>query len=132
MKSCYCNSGKIVEECCEPFLSGEKLPETAEQLMRSRYSAYVLADVNYILKTTHPSQRKYYSATAIKKWASSSKWLKLDVLATETGLASDTKGTVTFKAYYFDEKNMPQIHHEHSSFVKEKGSWYFLEGEVKW
>lgn len=130
MTSCFCTSGKLVEDCCEPFIKGEKLPETAEQLMRSRYSAYVLADVNYILKTTYPSQRKHYVAAAIKKWATSSKWFKLDVLAKTKGTANDDLGTVTFKAYYFNEKNEPLIHHEHSRFRKENGIWYFSDGDV--
>jgi SEC-C motif domain protein len=131
MTTCYCNSGLPFESCCEPYLAGEKAPETAEQLMRSRYSAYVTADVNYILKTTYPSQRKYYSAAGIKKWATTSKWIKLEILATEKGSAADTQGTVTFKAYYINEQNLPVVHHEHSLFKKEKGIWYFLEGEVR-
>jgi SEC-C motif-containing protein len=131
MTPCYCGSGLSFESCCEPFLLGDQSPETAEQLMRSRYSAYVEADVRYILKTTHPSKRKYYSAASIKKWATSSKWIKLEVIATENGSATDDKGTVTFKAYYSNEENLPLVHHEHSYFIKEKGIWFFLEGEVK-
>jgi len=127
---CYCCSGDAYAHCCEPFLENITHPETAEELMRSRYSAYVLAKVDYILNSTHSSTRKSYSASSIKKWATSSKWLKLEIMDTEDGTIHDTKGRVVFKAYYLNEKNFPQIHLEDSSFIKENGRWYFLKGEV--
>ncbi|MCK5230331.1 MAG: SEC-C domain-containing protein, partial [Desulfobulbaceae bacterium] len=54
---CPCNSGEPYSECCAPLLAGDKNAITAEDLMRSRYTAYVERDVKYLLKTWHPSTR---------------------------------------------------------------------------
>ncbi len=131
MSLCYCCSGISFEQCCDPIIKEDKAAETAEALMRSRYSAYAVAAVDYLLKTTHVSTRKSYTASSIKKWAVSSKWLKLEILSKEKGTFSDSNGNVEFKAYYLDAKNIPQIHHEYSSFVKENGQWFFVSGEVR-
>ena len=131
MKPCYCGLGKEYEQCCEPILKDQKKAQTAEALMRSRYTAYTIADIPYLVQSTHPSQRHFYSATDLKRWALSSKWVRLEILSTEMGKASDTKGFVEFKAYFVDEDLVPQIHHEYSTFSKENGVWYFLKGELK-
>ena len=55
---CPCGSGKTYDECCEPFIRGKAFPETAEQLMRSRYSAYTLQEIPYITDTLHPDHRE--------------------------------------------------------------------------
>jgi SEC-C motif-containing protein len=90
--------------------------------MRSRYSAYVTVSVDYLLRTTHPSVRKYYSAKAIRAWAEENTWLKLEITRVATN-------TVTFSAHYLNAQGIPEIHREHSTFRQEKGTWYFLEGE---
>jgi SEC-C motif domain protein len=118
--SCPCCSEKPFSECCEPFISGEQLPQTPEELMRSRYTAYTLIDVEYLIKTTHPKMRKYYSAKSIKAWAQNCKWLKLEVL-------SASGVNVHFKAYYEEDGEL-DVHEEFSTFKQEKGIWYFVEG----
>ncbi len=80
MKNCFCNSGNPFLGCCEPFLTGIKKPPTAEALMRSRYSAYVLANANYLIDTTHISTRKAHSKAAILEWAKSNQWLNLEII----------------------------------------------------
>ena len=51
--SCPCGSEKSYSQCCEPFLSDMAQPDTAESLMRSRYTAYTLKDSAYLYKTWH-------------------------------------------------------------------------------
>lgn len=119
---CHCCSGKAFSECCEPFLSGEQLPETAEQLMRSRYSAYVTVNVAYIIETTSPNFRKYYSPKSILKWASNSTWISLEIL-------SSSEKRVKFTAVYLDEKQQLTRHTEDSRFEKINGRWYFRDGK---
>jgi SEC-C motif-containing protein len=126
--NCYCCSERKFEDCCEPFLSGNRKPATAEELMRSRYTAYAIAAIEYILRSTHPSTRKFHDAQAIENWARSSRWQKLEIVATEQGTATDKTGTVEFKAFYTDAADEPQIHHEKSSFRKELGKWFFVDG----
>lgn len=130
MKICYCHSGKPFESCCQLYLSGSLPAPTAEALMRSRYTAYVLHDVAYIIRTTHPDTRGGYDQAAVKSWAESSNWLKLEVLGTRKGSVDDTTGFVEFKAYYTDKEMRPQVHHEYSTFKKRGTEWLFVEGNV--
>jgi len=121
--TCTCGSGITFASCCAPFLSEAALPPTAEALMRSRYSAYVHCAVDYLLETTHPSQRSHYSRRDIERWSRESTWMKLEII-------SSTDTTVDFRAWYTDPQGIVQVHREHSTFVRENGRWYFLEGEV--
>ena len=98
--------------------------------MRSRYSAYATCAIEYILRTTHPSTRKFHDAQAIEQWAKQSKWQKLEIIATGKGLQTDKNGTVEFKAYYLDAEGQPQTHHELSNFRKELGKWFFVDGKI--
>lgn len=127
--NCYCCSGKAFEACCQPFIDEINKPQTAEELMRSRYSAYAVIEVDYLRHTTHPSTRKCHTPQAIKEWAESSKWQKLEVISTTDGTAKDKKGTVEFKAYYLDSKLKLHIHHERSNFIKELGKWFYVDGK---
>jgi len=128
--NCYCCSKREFEYCCQPFIGGTAKTATALMLMRSRYTAYALLEVEYILRTTHPSTRKFHDREAIQRWAKSSSWKKLEIIATTNGNSTDKQGTVEFKAYYLDENQKPQIHHENSNFRKELGKWFFVDGKV--
>lgn len=122
MKTCYCNSDKPFENCCEPFLNNLIFPETPEQLMRSRYTAYAFHNADYLIATTHISERKYYSKSEILQWSKSNTWLKLEVIN-----AHDT--IVEFKAYYLDVKLQAKVHHERSTFKQEDAVWFYVDGE---
>lgn len=130
MKTCYCCSDKTFENCCQPYISGLAKPLTAQSLMRSRFSAYATANVEYILRTTHPSTRKLYNFDSIKEWAESCLWQKLEIISTVNGLQNDKQGKVEFKAFYLDSTNQPQVHHEVSDFQKELGKWFFVAGNI--
>src|SRR5215203_5817893 len=127
---CYCSSGKEFEDCCQPFLGGAMKPATAEELMRSRFSAYALGAVEYLLRSTHPGVRKFHDAESIKKWASSNDWLGLEIVSKTGGAVTDKKGVVEFKAHYLDSNKQPRIHHERSNFAKELGRWFFVDGTI--
>lgn len=116
--------------CCCIFIKGMAHPDTAEQLMRSRYTAYALCEVDYIMNTTHPSTRRQYTSDGIKQWALSSVWKKLEIISTNKGKLEDTIGYVEFKAYYSDLAGQNHIHHEYSTFKKIGTNWMFVEGKV--
>lgn len=124
---CYCNSQKEFKSCCEPFISGESIADTAEQLMRSRYSAYVIANINYLMNTHHPRSRPTKERKNILKWTKSVNWVRLEVLQTEAGLEKDNSGIVEFKAFYVSNGNLECIH-EKSFFVKENNRWFYKSG----
>lgn len=128
--NCFCCSGKNFDECCQPFLDGTAKPQTAEELMRSRFSAYATLQIEYLLRSTHPSVRKFHNSADIENWARSNRWEKLEIISKSNGEAKDTSGTVEFKAYFTDAENNPQIHHELSNFRKELGKWFFVDGKV--
>jgi SEC-C motif-containing protein len=98
---------------------------TAEQLMRSRYSAFVLGNGNYLMDSHHTSTRPVKEKKAIEAWAKSVSWIKLEVLDSEKGEINDQNGTVSFNAYFFENGKVDVIH-EKSEFVKENGLWMYL------
>ena len=121
--NCYCGSENAFENCCKPYIIGERNPLTAEALMRSRYSAYANGAIDYLINTTAASEREYYSKNNIQKWASESQWQKLEII-------NATENMVEFKAYFLDKNMQPQIHHEKSTFVYENGSWFYADGNI--
>ena len=78
--NCHCGNKILFENCCQSYINGIQKPKTAEQLMRSRYSAYVIANSDYLVSTTHLSTRKFHEKSDILDWAKSNKWQKLEVL----------------------------------------------------
>lgn len=122
MKNCYCGNPKPFESCCKPFIQGFKFPKFPEELMRSRYSAYAIQKADYLLATTHISQRKYYSVSKILEWAKENSWIKLEVLNAKDCI-------VEFKAYYLDENGEAQVHHEKSTFQLENEKWFYVDGD---
>ena len=130
MMECPCGSKKEFEKCCAPFLKGEKNPATAEELMRARYSAFHEGEIDFIFNTHHESTRGELDMEGIKTWALESEWLGLEILSTEAGKASDKEGKVEFSCL-FNYAGKNQTHHELSTFKKENGKWYFVDGVLK-
>ncbi len=126
---CPCGSGKDYALCCEIAHSNICNIDTAEQLMRSRYSAFFLADGDYLHKSHHSNTRpkRKSERNEIVKWTKSVVWIKLEIVNTSDGLKYDNTGSVEFKAYYM-ENGKPGIIHENSSFQKENGHWVYVDG----
>ena len=122
---CYCGSLKSYSNCCEKAHKNIAEALTAEQLMRSRYSAFVLADGDYLMHSHHSTTRPTQEKKAIVKWAKSVQWIKLEVINTSKGQPNDTEGTVTFNAYFY-ENGKVDIIHEKSAFIKENNNWKYL------
>lgn len=120
--NCPCCSGKLYENCCKPFHTGEKHAPTAEALMRSRFSAFAIPNGEYLMKTTLPTKRKFHNKKDLQEWGEINEWTKLEIL-------KSTLNQVEFKAYYNDENGKPQIHNEFSLFQKENDRWYYVSGE---
>ncbi|WP_348797086.1 YchJ family protein [Flavobacterium adhaerens] len=124
LKNCYCGSLKPFDLCCNRYIIGAENAPSALALMKSRYSAYATHHVDYLLATTHYSERNLYSHDEILQWATANNWQKLEIIAfTET--------TVEFKAYFIDAYNEAQIHHEFSTFQKENNCWFYVDGKFK-
>lgn len=124
MHKCYCDTGLQFENCCGLYLEKKQKAPTALALMRSRYSAYATHNADYLLQTTHVSEREYYSKSEILKWATANKWQKLEILGF-------TENTVEFKAYFLDSNNKPQTHYEFSTFKFEENEWFYVDGKFE-
>jgi SEC-C motif-containing protein len=122
--NCACLSGEQYAQCCGRFHSGALDAATAEQLMRSRYSAFVLLDAGYLLRTWHPD-----TAPDDVEPDPGIVWRRLDIVSTSRGGPLDSQGTVEFKAY-FRQDGERGIHHEVSRFVRQNRRWYYLDGDV--
>jgi SEC-C motif-containing protein len=116
-----------LREFCLPFIRGEKLPATAAELMASRYVAYSLAEVDYILATHDPATQSETDREATEDWAKKAKFTGLKILSTERGEAGDDTGEVEFQAF-FTAEGTEHMHHERSTFVRKDGKWFFAEG----
>jgi len=127
MDECPCQSGKPYEECCQPLLNGTRTAMTAEQLMRSRYSAFATMQLDYLLTTLHPDKHDQHDENATRKWAQQSDWIGLEILHTENGGSDDQSGFVEFKAHY-RQAGSRKVHHEKAEFKKHQGSWFFVDG----
>lgn len=124
-KSCPCGSGHRPLDCCTGLILHGGEAQTAEQLMRSRYTAHTLLAIDYLWQTWSPQERAASSPEAIREWAGSCQWLGLEILACEKGLADDNEGSVTFCAHY--RLDGRERHHlEKSLFRREAGLWRYL------
>lgn len=124
--TCPCCSGVSYTECCKPLHDNQQIAETAEQLMRSRYSAFVMDFNEYILSTwditTRPETAELNNEDL--------EWTRLEIIETKKGKANDHKGIVQFKAHYLIN-DKPQVLNEISQFVKKSSHWYYLKGVIK-
>ena len=123
-------------DCCQPYHDAldendiNITAESAERLMRTRYSAFVLQKVGYIVKTTVPVQQALLDVNAVEKWARETNWAGLEIVS-HTAKLGKRHAQVEFKAFYTTLEGQQAAHHELSSFVKIDGHWYFLDPTVK-
>jgi SEC-C motif domain protein len=129
MDKCPCGSELAYEECCEPVIKGKKMAESPEQVMRSRYSAYVKREIDYLGESLLPSGNKDFDPKSTREWAESAEWQDLQITGTTAGGPDDLEGEVEFIAT-FKQKGQQMKHHELASFKKQDGKWYFVDGKV--
>ena len=122
--NCPCGHKKDYTDCCLLFHTGKIFAKTAEQLMRSRYSAFVKNDLKYIKRTMISPALDDFSNNKMKFSRKKIVWLGLQILSTEKGLESDTEGWVKFQAEYKD-KNSRGVMVEDSYFKKIDNKWFY-------
>ena len=120
-RRCPCGTGLAYDDCCGPLHTGATPAATAEQLMRSRYSAFAVGDAAYLLATWHPTTRPV--ALELDPGV---RWLGLDVVATDGGGLLATEGTVEFVAHRISGGERGE-QHEVSRFVREDGAWRYVD-----
>ncbi|MEP3264299.1 MAG: YchJ family metal-binding protein [Hyphomicrobiales bacterium] len=126
MMICPCGTKRNYDACCAPFHKGEALPQTAEKLMRSRYSAFVKAEITYLKDTYWPKFQRDFDEASYRARAINSTWLGLEIEATDGGESAETTGTVTFVATSMTQGSINK-QREKSLFKKKAGRWYYVE-----
>jgi SEC-C motif-containing protein len=126
---CPCGSGAAYIDCCQRFWATQQKPNTAEQLMRSRYTAFVLQKAQYLVDTHHPDFRSQDELKSLKKSFKGMVWHDLEIIHTELGQVVDVTGVVEFKAS-FSCLGKHDVIHERSSFVKEQEQWFYTTGTM--
>ena len=123
---CPCGNPAGYAACCSPLHDGA-IAATAEQLMRARYSAYVLKREDYLLASWHPDTRPATLKLAAQQPPPT--WLGLEVRRQRR--VDDDHAIVEFVARYRLGGGRAQRQHETSRFVQVDGRWYYLDGELK-
>ena len=121
---CPCFSGNTFDACCGPILAGAPAP-TAERLMRSRYTAFVVEDAAHLLRTWHPTTRPQTI-----DFDPDLEWRRLLVVDREAGGPFDRVGVVEFEAFWREGAERGSLH-ERSRFVREDRHWYYVDGDVR-
>lgn len=125
-EGCPCGLPAAYESCCGEYIEGKALPATAEKLMRSRYTGYVLVKEPYLLSCWHESTRPESLDLAAD---SPVKWIGLEIRAASGGKKADSEGTVEYVARYKVAGKAYRLH-EISRFVKQDDRWFYVDGDV--
>ncbi len=123
---CPCGSTLNYLACCHVYISGQAPPQTAEALMRSRFSAYTLSNIDYIKKTMQGKPLIGFNETEAERWSKSVLWLGLKVM--NSYQKDEQTGFVEFMANYLDHHLIKTIH-EISEFQLKNEHWYYVDGE---
>ena len=122
-KRCPCGTGLPYGECCAPIHRGEREAATAEALMRSRFTAFAIGDVDWLLASWHSSTRP-----RSLELDPGIRWLRLDIQGTSGGGPFDRDGTVAFEAHWVADGQRGSMR-EVSRFRRDKG-WQYLDGDA--
>lgn len=125
--SCPCGSRLTLSSCCARFWLGRTV-SAPEELMRARYSAFALGQVEFLMASLHPSRHQADELVQLNKSLANTQWLALHVIAAQGN-------SVEFAAFYRQQDKLGQLH-ERSRFVLEAGRWWYLDGDflppLKW
>ncbi len=118
--ACPCGSGQTFGACCEPVLSGQRQPATAEELMRARFTAHVVHDFKFLHRTFRGTASQPYTEVAADP---AMVWTKLVVHRHEVMPQPDI-AHVDFSAYGTENK-VEMVLHEKAEFVRQNGAWIY-------
>lgn len=133
---CFCGSNANFSSCCQPYINNTIPVQTAEQLMRSRFSAYAIGDAQYIYDTYAKSSRSAQSVKDIDDWSKACVWIALNIYPTDSQGDNKTSNIVEFSAFYITNNTLCELR-EKSRFVIEESThhhplkqWYYLDGDI--
>lgn len=146
--NCYCQSGQKFRECCAPFIQSQQLPATAEQLMRSRFSAYCDRSVQamqYLASSYHYLSQADNPVAEITAFANAAHFVSLEVIHASAEIALPEQlqyltaqlanhgqvrfATVHFKVHFIMQDKLHLLE-EISRFIRTDGQWSYLDGKL--
>lgn len=130
MLDCPCGTGFLYTDCCGPLIRGTSHADTAEDLMRSRFTAFSKGLWDYIEETRYSDGQELSACYKTKFLHDDILWTKLDILSIKNGDALDDKGEVGFIAHYIESGEKKTLQ-EVSNFIKQDGKWYYNEHESR-
>jgi len=132
---CHCGSTLLYKDCCELFISNKQLPQTSEQLMRSRYTAYKLKRFEYLIATNSPENE--IRTDNIQDFESNIDWLGLKIIKSHNIEQQNNNSIVEFVAFYANSDGDTLLKpdkyrqlHEKSYFKKIDNRWFYSSGEA--
>lgn len=128
MNRCPCGSQTNYLSCCGLYINNQEAAKTPEALMRSRYTAYTQANMDYIKKTMLGKPLQEFNELEAEKWSKRVNWIGLQVIKSYMGEADNNTGYVEFIATYMEQNTVKAIH-ELSQFQRHDGSWFYTEGQ---
>lgn len=129
MDTCCCMSGKAFDLCCGPYLEGKKSPESPEELMRSRYTAFSRGQAAYLWNTLDPENRRVDDREALARTIATTRWLGLCVISAKVLETDFNIGFVEFAAFY-EQGGLEGQLHELSRFSLKENRWYYWGGDI--
>lgn len=125
MANCPCGQPQAYENCCQPLHLGIQQATDAVVLMRSRYCAFVKQDIDYLINTLHPAQRRADDRQTLQQTCQTTRWLGLKII--DSG-SHGQQAEVEFVAFY-DDQPLGQLH-ERSRFIWEQNQWFYVAGQL--
>ena len=113
-------------DCCGRLIRGTGYADTAEDLMRSRFSAFALKEWDYLAATLHPDERAKHGPEEFKKASGHLAWTQLDIVGTKKGGQGDQTGEVEYIAHFVEDGEAKTLH-ETSKFMKVDGRWVYSQ-----
>lgn len=128
MSQCPCGSNLNYSDCCGLYITAQAIPQTPEALMRSRYTAYSMANIAYIKKTMIGKPLVGFNEEKAEIWAKEIHWIGLKIVQSYIDDSNEHSGFVEFIATYLDEQTLKTLH-EISQFELINGHWFYMDGQ---
>lgn len=125
ISDCPCGSQIEYKACCGVYHQGEQAAPTPDALMRSRYTAYSLGNIDYIKRTMQGKPLVGFNAQEAEAWAKAVEWVGLEIVKVKN--VSSKLGYVEFIARFIENGNNQSIH-ERSEFRYSDGQWFYVDG----
>lgn len=125
METCLCCSGKNFNECCEPYLSDAEIPTTPEALMRSRYTAFARANVEYVANTMKSPAADHFDLEDARVAAQQLHWDEFEIVNSSV---NEDKATVEYIAYFI-ANSMKHKLHKLCELQLTDGKWYYINAQ---